>query len=363
MDAQPRMASHTMPQYPYPDDACMTPCFVIFEDAVRHNLARTVAACGGAQRLMPHVKTHRAPWLIQLFSDLGVQAFKCATPAEVEMVLAAGATCVMWAYPAVNPANVGRLLAIARCYPQARVTGMVDSAQGLAVWKAQLRKTDTNVALRIDIDVGMGRTGIAPTPAALDLALAVNETGRFVGWHVYDGHVKGDRESRREQVSSSAASMVVLQETIRRHGIAVDIVAGGSYTFDLWPPELARYVSPGSWTYSSAQHDFELSDLEWQPAAFVLTTVTSLHDGTATLDAGSKAIAPDKSVAERFRWKARILSMSEEHTVIEAGELSVGDRVYLMPQHACTTAYLYDKALVMTSSGQWDYRAQLGCAR
>jgi D-serine deaminase-like pyridoxal phosphate-dependent protein len=62
-----------MPQYPYPDDACMTPCFVIFEDAVRHNLARTVAACGGAQRLMPHVKTHRAPWLIQLFSDLGVK--------------------------------------------------------------------------------------------------------------------------------------------------------------------------------------------------------------------------------------------------------------------------------------------------
>src|SRR5258708_10538073 len=100
--------------------------FVIFEDAVRHNLARTVAACGGAQRLMPHVKTHRAPWLIQLFSDLGVQAFKCATPAEVEMVLAAGATCVMWAYPAVNPATVGPLPAIPPCDPQPPVTGMVD---------------------------------------------------------------------------------------------------------------------------------------------------------------------------------------------------------------------------------------------
>lgn len=55
--------------------------------------------------------------------------------------------------------------------------------------------------------------------------------------------------------------------------------------------------------------------------------------------------------------------MSEEHTVVEAGELRIGDRLYLMPQHACTTAYLYDKALVMTSSGQWDYRAQLGCIR
>src|SRR5258708_38756824 len=100
--------------------------FVIFEDAVRHNLARTVAACGGAQRLMPHVKTHRAPWLIQLFSDLGVQAFKCATPAEVEIALAAGATCVMWASPAVNPANLRPLLAIARCDPQVLPMGRVD---------------------------------------------------------------------------------------------------------------------------------------------------------------------------------------------------------------------------------------------
>jgi D-serine deaminase-like pyridoxal phosphate-dependent protein len=363
MDTQPEMASHATPRYPYPDEECMTPCFVIFEDAVRHNLARTIVACGDVRRLMPHVKTHRASWIVRLLGELGVQAFKCATPAEVEMVLAAGAARVTWAYPAVNPANVGRLLAIARRYPQAHVTGMVDSAEGLAVWTAQLSETDVNVGLRVDIDVGMGRTGIAPTPAALELALAVNETARFVGWHVYDGHVKGDRDSRREKVSSSAASMAVLQENLRSRGIDVDIVAGGSYTFDLWPPELASYVSPGSWTFSSAQHDLELSDLGWLPAAFVLTTVTSLHDGTATLDAGSKAIAPDKGVAERFRWEGRILSMSEEHTVVEAGEFLIGDRLYLMPQHACTTAYLYDKALVMTSSGKWDYRAQLGCIR
>jgi hypothetical protein len=33
--------------------------------------------------------------------------------------------------------------------------------------------------------------------------------------------------------------MAVLQENLRGRGIEVDIVAGGSYTFDLWPPELA----------------------------------------------------------------------------------------------------------------------------
>jgi len=98
-------------------------------------------------------------------------------------------------------------------------------------------------------------------------------------------------------------------------------------------------------------------------AAFVLTTVVSVHAGTATLDAGSKAISPDKPMSERFRWSGRIISMSEEHTVIEADDLKVGDRLFLMPQHTCTTAYLYDHALVKTSAGPWEQRQQLGSKR
>jgi D-serine deaminase-like pyridoxal phosphate-dependent protein len=124
-----------------------------------------------------------------------------------------------------------------------------------------------------------------------------------------------------------------------------------------------RYVSPGSWTYSSAQHDIELAHLGWHPAAFALTTVISNHGGTATLDAGCKAISPDKPLAERFRWDGKIMLMNEEHTVVEASRVPVGERLLLMPQHACTTAYLYDNALVRTSDGRWERRHQLGNAR
>jgi 3-hydroxy-D-aspartate aldolase len=55
--------------------------------------------------------------------------------------------------------------------------------------------------------------------------------------------------------------------------------------------------------------------------------------------------------------------MSEEHTVVEADDLKVGDRLLLMPQHACTTAYLYDNAFVKTSEGPWEQRQQLGSKR
>jgi D-serine deaminase-like pyridoxal phosphate-dependent protein len=125
-------------RYPRPDEQVSTPCFVVFENKVLHNLTRTAEACGGIERLMPHVKTHRAPWVVKLLMAQGVEAFKCATPAEVEMALAAGAKRVTWAYPAVSPANLTRFLSLARSYKDARLTGMVDSEQGLGVWKAQL---------------------------------------------------------------------------------------------------------------------------------------------------------------------------------------------------------------------------------
>ncbi len=312
---------------------------------------------------MPHVKTHRAPWIVEVLLSQGVTAFKCATPAEVEMVLAANAKQVTWAYPTVNSFNIHRFIECARQYPDAVLTGMVESERGLEVWRTELKNAPANVRLWVDLDPGLGRTGIQMDDSALKLARAVNLLGRFAGWHIYDGHINGDRKERREKVLALAEKVGILKDRLCAENIECAVIAGGSYTFDLWPQALTQFVSPGSWTYSSAQHDIELADLEWRPAAFVLATVISTHKNTATLDAGSKAISPDKPMTERFRWDGRILLMNEEHVIVESSDLRVGDRVLLMPQHACTTAYMYDTALVRTVSGEWQHRGQLGCAR
>ena len=347
-----------------PPEALPTPCLIVVEDRLRHNLARTIEAAGGVTRLMPHVKTHRAPWVVRLCLEAGVEAFKCATLAEVTMCLEAGAPAATWAYPTVNPASIGRFVALAQRFPAARLTGMVNSAPGLAAWTAALA-TDApaNLMLRVDLDPGLGRTGAAMDETALTLARGLAAMRRFVGWHVYDGHVKGDVPQRRAQVEAIADRVRALSAGLAPEGIVGDTIAGGSYTFNLWPRDLASCVSPGSWTYSSDQHDLELAEFDWQPAAFVLATVISVHAGTATLDAGCKAISPDKPLVERFRWPGRIILMNEEHTVVEAEGLSVGDRVALMPRHACTTAYLYDQAYVQGRNGGWDWRRQLGSAR
>jgi D-serine deaminase-like pyridoxal phosphate-dependent protein len=342
-----------------------TPCLVVSESAILANLEATARACGGAQRLMPHVKTHRAAWVTALLARHGVQAFKAATVMEVDMVLEAGGAKVVWAYPTVNGAHIAALLNAAQRHPAASVGALVDSAAGLQAWRAILGgAVPANVRLYVDLDPGMGRTGAPLDASALDLAREVAALGMFGGWHVYDGHIQDkDIAIRRDRIATVAAAVRALVEAGRAEGLATELIAGASYSFDAWPSDLATYVAPGSWVYSSSQHDTELGHLGWTPGAYVAATVISRHGDTVTLDAGAKAISPDKPLADRFRWEGRITMMSEEHCVVENAGLAVGDKVLLMPRHACTTAYLYERALVRTLDGRWEYRPQLGNRR
>ncbi|OYD60178.1 UNVERIFIED_ORG: D-serine deaminase-like pyridoxal phosphate-dependent protein [Burkholderia sp. CF145] len=353
------------PTLPMPDVEVETPCFVIDEAAVEHNLKVTAELAGGVNRLSPHVKTHRSPWIVRMLVENGVSAFKTATPREVEMVLENGAKEAIWSYPTPGMAAIRRVIAAADTYPDAIVTGLVDSDLGLDTWLNELKSAKhPNVTLRVDIDPGMGRTGIPIGDSALALAARVHKAGIFAGWHCYDGHIQDAdpavRESRLLAILEQLNAMFVQAE---KQGLSTDIVGGGSWTYPFWAKHTKARVSPGSWTYSSSQHQVDLAQYGWKVGAYVLSTVLSQHGETLTLDAGSKAIAPDIPMDKRFFGADQIVGMKEEHTIATAANMSPGDRVALVPRHACTTAYLYRRALVLTKSGKWEYRDQLGCER
>jgi D-serine deaminase-like pyridoxal phosphate-dependent protein len=202
------------------------------------------------------------------------------------------------------------------------------------------------------------------TPAAIELARAVQAAGAFAGWHVYDGHIHdADKATRARRVDEIAVRLRGLMAQARQAGLDGDVIAGGSYSFDLWPADLAARVSPGSFTYSSSEHAADLADLGWRIAGYVVATVISVRDGSATLDAGAKAISPDKPMTERFAGAGAIQFMNEEHVVVASDRLKVGERVALVPRHACTAAYLYARALVRGMDGGWEYREQMGAKR
>jgi len=350
---------------PLPDFEVETPCFVVLEPVIEHNLQQTAALAGGVARMVPHVKTHRSPWLTKYLVDRGVKAFKTAQPREVEMVLQAGSPEVIWSYPTTGAGAIARVIAAADAHPNARVTGVVDNEVGLAAWLRLLSPgTHPNVDLRVDVDPGMGRTGAAIGDAAIELALALARAGRFGGWHVYDGHIQDlDLAVREARFMALQEELNAMFKRAGAAGLATDIVGGGSYTFPYWANHTQARVSPGSWVYSNSQHQADQPHRGWKVGAYVLSTVLSERGGTLTLDVGSKAISPDIPMEKRFIGVTKIVRMNEEHTTAIAPALAPGDRVALVPRHTCTTAYLYRRALVLTKSGQWEYRDQPGCER
>jgi D-serine deaminase-like pyridoxal phosphate-dependent protein len=74
--------------------------------------------------------------------------------------------------------------------------------------------------------------------------------------------------------------------------------------------------------------------------AMIATVVTARPDGTVVCNAGAKSLATDLGVPQWVLGAAEHVHTSEEHLVLRIldGPIPrVGDRVPILPGHACTT--------------------------
>src|SRR5262249_32917733 len=111
-------------------DEIASPALLIYPDRVDENVRLMVQVAGGAERLTPHVKTHKLGALIEAHLKRGIGRFKCATIAEAEMTAEAGAKDVLLAYQPVGP-SVSRLIALARAFPTTRFSVIADDPDAI----------------------------------------------------------------------------------------------------------------------------------------------------------------------------------------------------------------------------------------
>jgi D-serine deaminase-like pyridoxal phosphate-dependent protein len=128
---------------------------------------------------------------------------------------------------------------------------------------------------------------------------------------------------------------------------------------------------PGNYVF----HDFTQVSLgtcaEDDCAMRVLATVVSVPArGRAVLDAGSKTVSSD-SLRPRLGGhglvlgtRSRIATLSEEHGVVQVAEgdaFRVGDRVLVLPNHACVVSNLHDRLVAVRGRevvGEWAVMAR-----
>ena len=350
----------------------ISPALIYYRDIILANTRRTIEMAGGAERLWPHVKSHKSGEMIRLQVDLGITRFKCATIAEAEMTAKAGGRDIILAYPLVGP-NVSRFLRLAADFGQVTFYAIGDDLRQLEILSAEAGKMGTRVNVLIDVDMGMHRTGVSlDRLEGFYKAAAMFKGIVLKGMHCYDGHLHDyDLGARKAKVDEIDSGVLKIKESLEREGLDCGImVMGGTPTFPCRTGKDGMYLSPGTcfighWGY----HD-KIPDMDFPPGAALLTRVVSHPTvNSFTLDLGYKGIAADHPAGERGTIagmeEAKPLFQSEEHWVFSMPPGQplppIGSDCYVIPAHICPTSALYPQIIVARDGeiiGEWQVSAR-----
>jgi D-serine deaminase-like pyridoxal phosphate-dependent protein len=351
----------------------LSPGLLVYRSLVRRNLRDMIAIARGAPRLRPHVKTHKMAEIVRMAESEGIRKHKCSTIAEAEMVAAAGGTDVLLSYPLVGP-NLKRFAHLIRGYRTTTFRATVDHPDSARALSAATEGLDAPVPVLVDLEIGMGRTGIDPGEPAAELYALIDRLPNLVpdGLHAYDGQIHDtDLAARRRSASEGMERTLKLRDRLLKRGLAVPrMVVGGTPTFPIHTELDVPGVecSPGTIVLQDDGYAARFPDLAFTPAALLLSRVVSHpRPGRVCLDLGHKAVAADPA-GPRARLlglaDARPVVHSEEHLVVEtnqADSVPIGATILAIPTHICPTVALHRRAYVIDDgelAGTWEVTAR-----
>ncbi len=203
--------------------------------------------------------------------------------------------------------------------------------------------------------MGLNRCGVRPGETALALVQEIAKLQNLIfrGVMGYEGGLFiRDFEEKKRKCEECNRLLVETKELIEKDGFPVEIVsAGGSNTFYLtgFYPGITD-VQVGSYVTMDAHNTYYGVDFE--QAITVLTTVISRPErGRAVTDAGKKSLSTDEGLPACREKGILVSTLNEEHGHLRienpAHDLSVGDKIEIVPSHGCTTIPLYDRYVII----------------
>jgi D-serine deaminase-like pyridoxal phosphate-dependent protein len=315
-----------------------TPALVVDLDRLERNLGRAAAyADEHGLGLYPHVKTHKTLEIARMQLDRGARGLTVAKSTEAQVFAAAGLGQLLLHYPSAGPGKAERIAELAAAVPLTMALDSLAVAEPIAAADAEVL---------IELDVGLRRTGVTPREA-VELGRAIEGLGgglRVAGLSCYPAH---------QPLAEVDALLEEAQEGFAAAGLRCDRISGGS-TATLFESHRTRMTElrPGNYALldrAEARGAFGPDDCALRVQATVVSTSVP---GRVILDAGSKTLSEAAAPPGASGFGAVvghpeivIETLNEEHAIGAAGhatELAVGDRVELIPNHACTCVNLHD---------------------
>ena len=345
-----------------------TPLVVVDAPALTRNIARmAAAAAAGGKQLRPHGKTHKSGWVARQQIAAGAVGLTCAKPGEAEVFAAAGVDDLRIAYP-LSPTYAPRVLSL---MDGTRMSIVVDDLGVAEAWSDVMVAAGRRLEVLVKIDVGTHRCGVDPRER--DAVAFIEGVDRLPGVELrgllsHAGHAYGG--SSADEIAriarDEAALMAELVAGCRGRGIEIEQVSVGSTPTALVSATLEGITElrPGNYVFHD-RTQVGLGVVDWSDCALRIqaSVVSFPARDRFVLDSGSKVLSSDQArgfgAAPGFGVVLRedgttddgllIERLSEEHAVVRVTgdtQLRIGDRVTVIPNHACVVANLANNYVV-----------------
>ena len=327
-----------------------TPSLVLDLDAFDANLRTLKKSLEGKNvRVRPHAKTHKSVDIAKRQIAEGAVGLCCQKVSEAEALAEGGIGDILVSNEVVGAPKIARLAELSR---RVHLGVCVDNVENLR----QVGSSGAHLDVYVELEVGMGRCGIAPGEAAVDLVREMKRYPnlRFGGLHAYHGRAQHVRSmaDRKSAIEASAKAARMMKKLLLSAHLTCPVVTGaGSGTYMLEVESGAwDEIQPGSYVFMDADYarnEWSAPLPRFQHALFVLSTVMSRPSpDVAIVDSGLKGSSVDSGMPGVWqRSGLEYIRASDEHgwiSIARNEKVSLGDKLLLVPGHCDPTVNLYD---------------------
>lgn len=293
----------------------------------------------------PHVKSHCSGPLARFLVSRGAVGVTVATLAQASAMISGGISSVLLTTPMGRPQDWAT---ISELQEQSELVTAIDSSDHLEL--IERAAVSSPIPVVVELDLGLGRTGVRGVDTALALAKDASRSNRakFVGFMGYEGKVfrtwpQTDKQREFEAAMNQLAELVQAAETA---GIEVPLVTGGGtgslFMDPAQSPMTESQAGGGVFMDQTYLDDFHVDRL--RPALFVDTTVIAVHGpNRVVVDAGFKTFGVSRRVPTAYGRELVVDSLSAHMSTMsgDTGGLQVGSSVRLLPGYSDATTQAF----------------------
>jgi len=254
-------------------------------------------------RARPHAKSHKCAEIARRQIAAGAVGVCTASLHEAEAMAGQGINNILITSPVIGAGKLDRLMQLLE--RGAVVAVVVDDQEHAASMAAGAHRSGHVLDVLIDVDLGMGRTGISNIESALQLVNVVCEAEgiSYRGIQAYSGRVQHIKEfAERDHVYTGQLRFLSeLIAALDKRGLKPATVSGGgtgTLALDCREGILTEHQA-GSYIFMDVEYGAVTlrandADAAFDTSLFLHCTVISKNvPGRVTIDAGLKSFATD----------------------------------------------------------------------